>query len=80
MTYNVSQETIEHESVASTHENTPFPSFRQPGLHTRGESFCFDALCSCHAVNWLAHLWEPYMDGLLTPLEADQLLMGRLCP
>lgn len=48
-------------------------------VHTNERPFCGDVMCPCHSDPQLnqEYFMQPYMDGLLTKVEAVQLWYGR---
>jgi hypothetical protein len=47
--------------------------------HTTDNPFCYDATCPCHEDDEaIAAVYQAVQDGLLTPEEATDFVLGRL--
>ena len=59
--------------------NQPIPIPMEDDLvHTDHDPFCSDPTCPCHSdPDLIAEVNEQYQDGLLTPDEATNYVLGR---
>ncbi|OLB53648.1 MAG: hypothetical protein AUF64_04005 [Chloroflexi bacterium 13_1_20CM_54_36] len=47
--------------------------------HTEENPFCYDAACDCHEDDEaIAAVYQAVQDGLITPEEATDFVLGRL--
>jgi hypothetical protein len=47
--------------------------------HTEENPFCYDATCDCHEDDEaIAAVYQAVQDGLITPEEATDFVLGRL--
>jgi hypothetical protein len=47
--------------------------------HTEESPFCYDATCDCHEDDEaIAAIYQAVQDGLLSPEEATDFVLGRL--